>query len=154
MANEQYIEMIEKYPNLTIEGFGIEVQQGTKLTHQELWDQKRQELKDAHQEFEYCCQWIGDFYDLVPRNGAYHLKHQVEKWLQQKQLKPDYIAEGVFILAAVHSGYRIRRVKHSTGARIGNWVGVPLNLKIPKRPGKLTVIREAGWQCPGLVQMR
>jgi hypothetical protein len=154
MSNQDYIKMVENYQNLTIDGFGIEIEQRTKLTHEEIWDQKRQALKDAHQEFEYCCQWVSDYFDLVWRKSTYHLKHQVENRLRENHMKPDYIPQGVFILAAISMGYKIHRIPDSSGARIGEWVGIPQNLKIRTRPGKLTVIHEAAWHCPKLVAMR
>lgn len=119
MTNDDYIKLIEKYPNLTAHGFGIEVERGSKYTVPESWDQMRQELINAHKEFEYCSQWIGDFYDLVPGNSAYHLKHVVEKWLDEKHMKPDYIPQGAFILAALHERLQMKRIPDDLGVFVG-----------------------------------
>jgi hypothetical protein len=77
------------------------------------------ELLKSHQEFELCCQWIQDNPDLEGKRNAYHWKHSVENWLRPNNIKPDYISQGVFILAAIYMGYKIHRIKKSTGARIG-----------------------------------
>jgi len=118
MNNNEYLELIEKYPELTTHGFGVETQY-EELPYDELFEVKRQELKDAYQEFLYCCKWIEANPDFDGKRIAYHWKHEVENWLQKDHIKPDYIGQGVFILAAIHMGYPIRRSPQSTGARFG-----------------------------------
>ncbi len=48
MKYEDYTKLIEKHPEITSTGFGIEYNENSGLTVQEYWDLKRQELRNAH----------------------------------------------------------------------------------------------------------
>jgi hypothetical protein len=89
------------------------------LAYAQTFEMEREELKRAFREFELTCAWIMGNPELKGRRSAYHWKHQVENWLRTDGIKPDYIAQGVFILAALHMGYRIHRIRGDLGARIG-----------------------------------
>ncbi len=136
MTNEQYLNLIEKHPEVTSNGFGIEYNENSGLTVEECWEIKRQELKNAHREFEYCCQAIAEFPHYISKHSAYHLKHCVEEWLRREYSKDVYIPQGVFMLAAIYMGYNVRRIARTINARIGNRV---------RRSGKLAVIRTDRW---------
>lgn len=122
MKYDEYTELIEKHPELTTHGFGITLDPRTPHTTEEreqAWKELRADLFRRHQEFEYCCQYIAQNPDLPGKRIAYHWKHRVENWLQSNKMRPDYIPQGVFILAALHMGYRVHRIRKSDGARIG-----------------------------------
>jgi hypothetical protein len=63
-------------------------------------------------------QWIDANPDLPDLQTSYHWKHQVQPWAEKLKLESSYIGEGVFTLAAIYKGYKIHRIKNSTGARI------------------------------------
>ncbi len=110
-----------QHPTLTAHGFGVSIDPNRpcgELKKQNLLEQARQELLDAHLPFEYCCQWIDENPELPDKRTSYHWKHQVENWLRANHYNPDYIGEGVFTLAAIYKGYKIHRIQDSTGARI------------------------------------
>ncbi len=114
MSYQEYLELIEQYPTLTAQGFCNE----NDLT----FNEDREYLKNAYAEFEYCREWIDLHSDFDGSEGAYYWKHQVENWLHSQGRSPNYIAEGSFILAAASLGYPIRKIRNSSGARIGRRV--------------------------------
>lgn len=125
MTKEEYLDLASKHQTLTTNGFGISIDPNRpcgKLQKQLLLEKARQDLLNSHQEFEYCCQWIDANPELPGKRNSYHWKHQVEYWLRSNKMNPDYIGEGVFTLAAIYKGYRIHRIRKSTGARIGERV--------------------------------
>jgi hypothetical protein len=155
MDQTSYKELVESLPMITADGIGIEVDFWDIRLEEDVWQGKRQQLLSAHQEFEYCCEWIGDFYDLLWRRSACHLKHLVENRLVERHLKPDHILEGVFIVAAIYSGYRVRRHSESIGAQFGEYVGYPGNAKrFMRNSGRLRLIKEGSRHSPTLVAMK
>jgi len=76
-------------------------------------------VKDKKDRLIRACDWITRNPELKGRISTYHWKHEVENWLRTDGIKPDYIAQGVFILAAYHLGYKIHRIRGDLGARIG-----------------------------------
>jgi hypothetical protein len=119
MNTDEYLKLVEEHPDLTAHGFGAEVDRTMGLTYAETFEMEREALKRAFKEFQLTCDWIMRNPELKGRISAYHWKHEVENWLRTDGIKPNYIAQGVFILAALHMGYRIHRIRGSIGARIG-----------------------------------
>jgi hypothetical protein len=89
------------------------------LTYAQTLEMERVELRRAYRLFQLTCDWITRNPELKGMRSAYHWKHQVENWLRTDGIKPDYIAQGVFILAALHLGYKIHRIRGDLSARIG-----------------------------------
>lgn len=125
MTNQEYQALCSQYPELTIHGFGPSIDPSRKLTSEQveaIRTEARQELLDAYLPFEYCCQWIDANPELPGNRTSYHWKHQVQLWAERQMLPSSYIGEGVFTLAAIYKGYKIHRIRKSTGARIGKKV--------------------------------
>ncbi len=114
----EYVRLVRKHPKLTSHGFGVETKY-EKLTIDELFEVKRSELFLAFEPFSYCCEWIAQNPGFDGKLSAYHWKHQVEYWLQERQIQGVYVAQGVFILAAKHLGYSVRKIARSPNARFG-----------------------------------
>ena len=86
--------------------------------------------------------------ELKPGRAACFWKVDIENDLG------DHVYQGIVILAGIVLGYKVHRIGGSLGARIGKWVGGTNNMRTPKQPSKLIVIRESSGHCPGLVAMR
>ncbi len=119
MEETEYLALVEKYPALTWNGFGIQIVPDEHLTDSETYLMRRGQLRQCHAEFEYCCQWITDNPELPGKLSSYNWKHRVENWLRGNKMQPDYIPAGVFTLAAIYMGYRVHRKRNSYHARIG-----------------------------------
>lgn len=126
MTNQEYQSLCSQYTELTIQDFGPSIDPSLRLTPEQveaIRREARQELLDAHLPFEYCCQWTAANPELPGLRTSYHWKHQVQAWAEKQKLPSSYIGEGVFTLAAIYKGYKIHRIRKSTGARIGKKVG-------------------------------
>lgn len=130
MNQEEYLEFIEKHPKITTHGFGVDADPHTKISYEELFKEKREELKDSFQEFQYCCDWINLNPNFDGKVHAYHWKHRVQEWLEANEMRPSYIAQGVFILAAMYLGYKVRKMKNDTCATFGPRVQVKSPLPV------------------------
>lgn len=121
MTITEYQSLCNQHPRLTIQGFGPSIDPSLRLTPEQveaIRREARQELLGAHLPFEYCCQWIDENPELPGNRTSYHWKHQVQPWAERQKLPSSYIGEGVFTLAAIYKGYKIHRIRRSTGARI------------------------------------
>lgn len=125
MTKEQFQALCSQNPDLTAHGFGVSIDPNrpcSAFRKEILRERARQDILDAHLPFEYCCQWIDANPELPGKRSSYHWKHQVQPWAERQKLPSSYIGEGVFTLAAIYKGYRIHRIRWSTGARIGKKV--------------------------------
>jgi hypothetical protein len=98
-TRETYQNLIENNPEITADGFG----HGTP-THEE----SRMALEDHYGAFVASVQWIHDHADFDRSRSSYGLKHESERDMRV------YIPNGVFILAALHEGFRIKDVVPNT----------------------------------------
>ena len=101
MNVKQQIQVImKKYPLLTNEGIG-------RGSCKRPWQEMRQELltKYSQKSFVKACEWLFNM-DKVnsfnKKHASYWIKHVFEE-----HSSGCYIANGVFIAAAIHSGFKI-----------------------------------------------
>ncbi len=117
MNKEEYLQLIEQHPKLTMYGFGIDHSTPQLMGDGTQFELARQELRDGYQEFLYCCQWIELNPKLSGRETSYNWKHRVSGWLANQNIRANYIGEGIFIIAAIHKGYKIHKMRKSIGVR-------------------------------------
>ena len=145
----EYEELIEKYPGISTHGLGIQVDPRSGLTYEEQFENERRALLRWYQEFLFARRWMEAQGTLRPRRAACFWKVDIANAYGNR------VPDGIVILAAASLGYRIHRIRGSLGARIGDKTMDGWNERtLRRRPGKLTVIRNAGWACPMLVAMR
>jgi len=115
MTDDRYLKLIEKYPELTADGFGIEFDKDLNMGYGEQFAMRRQALIDAKDAFIACWDWIESYLLLEKYEATYALKHRVEHWLRDKG-KDMYVPQGAFILAAYFLGMEVERIAGSTNA--------------------------------------
>jgi|WetSurMetagenome_2_1015567.scaffolds.fasta_scaffold18861_2 hypothetical protein len=118
MKNDEYLELIENHPQLTSEGFGVNMDYANGLSKREYFAQEREGLKRQLANFELCLEWLEKNPQLEGKWNAHYWKDRV-----QDAYKPDhpeyfYIPRGVFILAALYRAYKVTRMRRSTDAWI------------------------------------
>jgi hypothetical protein len=118
MNNEEYLELIEKYPNLTAHGFGVEVNPRSGLTYKETFEIEREGLKKSYMAFCYAWDWFQSQEYIRPRRAACHWKVDIENDLTDQKINV-YMPQGAVVLAALYLGYKVHRIRGSVGARIG-----------------------------------
>ncbi len=77
MTNQEYQALCSKYPDLTFEGFGVNMEHAEGKTYQEYFAMRRRELEEAFQEFSYCLEWL-QTHDIDGKQSAHHLKDKVQ----------------------------------------------------------------------------
>lgn len=109
MTTESQIrQAMEKLPQLTIFGVGL-YKRGAGLTPNERlckFRKQQKELLASTKSFQKACQWLGYIEKIKLINNrytSYGLKHIAEKEI-------GYIANGVFIAAAIHCGFDFKVV--------------------------------------------
>ncbi len=120
MEHEEYIQLIEKYPQLTCEGFGVNMDYANGLSHEDYFALRRDELKGEPENFELCLDWLYK-HPIEGKRNAHYWKDRVQFF--HKPSHPGYfhIGRGVFILAALYFGLDVRKMRGSTDA----WISVP-----------------------------
>ena len=118
MNNEEYLELIGKYPNLTAHGFGVQVDPRSGLSYDETFDIEREALKKSYDAFSYAWDWFQCQECVRPRRAACHWKVDIENDLTYRKINI-YMPQGAVILAALYLGYKVHRIRGSVGARIG-----------------------------------
>jgi hypothetical protein len=118
MKREEFLEIIEKHPDITAHGYGIQRDPYLGSTHRETFDRMREELEQSYQAFLACLEWIVEHPDFERGWSTYALKHEVENWLE-RQGKRRYVPQGAFILAAIHQGLQMRRIPDDLGVFVG-----------------------------------
>lgn len=98
-TRETYQNLIENNPEITADGYGY----GTP-THEE----SRKALEDYYEAFVASARWLQDHPDFDRSRTSYGLKHEAERAMGV------YIPNGVFILAAIELGIRIKEVVPNT----------------------------------------
>lgn len=123
MNEQEYLELIEKYPNLTAHGFGVQVDPESGLTYEETFEIERENLKKSYRAF--CYAW--DFFQcqeyVRPKRAACHWKVDIENDLTDQKINI-YMPQGAVILAALYLRYKVHRIRGSVGGRIGKREGV------------------------------
>lgn len=102
---------------LTADGIGLEwTWQGTE-TPKERWASSRAALLESHDGFAASMVWLATRAKRkTPDHSSYHYKHEVERFWDDTPHEV-YVANGVFIAAAICSGFGWRR--HGTSVNVG-----------------------------------
>ncbi len=105
--------VIAQYPRLTHFGFGVFDEAGMSYADlQEKMDRNKEELRNAVDECNRACRFIAHLDKRQTFNNfstSYGLKHQVEHFLSyQDDIDNTYIANGSFICAAIHMGFKVK----------------------------------------------
>lgn len=118
---------VAKAPSISLFGVGIDEEyMGEYLTKKQrniIFEQKRRELLDELEQFKTACRWLRHQKKIKTFNrkrGSYGLKHIVENWASVNKLKQTYIANGIFIAAAIHMGFEFRRRSRKSPSMIFN----------------------------------
>jgi hypothetical protein len=110
-TREEYYELMNKYPDLTAIGFLGKVNPYTGISHEELFDRTREELRQAYAEFQACIDWI-EHHPNYPRYRAdLQWADEVQEWLAALG-RPMHIGVGSVVLAAEYEGFFIRRFRN------------------------------------------
>jgi hypothetical protein len=104
MTHENFDKLLERYPEITSEGFGTPIA---------LFELRRQELREAYTEWLLCVQWLLE-HELEGEDTAESLKDRVR--IESKLDHP--IPRGSFILAALYLGCVVETIQGSTDALI------------------------------------
>ena len=118
MNVEEYLELIEKYPNLTAHGFGTEVNPRSGLSYEETFEKERKDLKKSFNAFCYAWDWFQCQAEVRPGRAACFWKVDIENDLTDRKINI-YMPQGAVILAALYLGYKVHRIRESVGGRIG-----------------------------------
>ena len=105
--------VITEHPELTASGFTVD-SDDTQFTMKE-----REALFTFYNEFLVCCEFASHLrkQQSVSRNtSSYGLKHVVERWAKKGGILPNYIPNGVFIVAMICMGFDYKRIKNSHNA--------------------------------------
>lgn len=119
MTNQQYQALCSQHPTLTSEGFGVDMKYADGRPHQEYFRERRRELEQAFQEFSQCLQWL-QRNTIEGKWNAHYWKDQVQRDCRPPDAEYFHIPRGVFILAALYSGFKVRPMDESTDA----WISV------------------------------
>jgi hypothetical protein len=118
MTNDEYLQLIEKIPDLTAHGYGVQRDPHLGSTYSETFDNMRQELKQSYEAFLACVAWIHGHPDFERGWSSYALKHEVENWVE-KVGKRLYIPQGAFIISALYTGLPLKRIPTDLGVFVG-----------------------------------
>ena len=107
MTTNEFLDIILANPTLTTHGFGVD--NGSEET----LETERANLESCYDEAQACEAFLMNCKKTVhPHKGlgsTYHFKHSVEKFTPQM-----YIPEGALILAAIHLGFKMKRIPNRT----------------------------------------
>lgn len=131
LALSDILYAVKKYPTLTSHGFWLPC--SSSVPHKEHRDRRvasRDVLLNSLNQFTLCCQWLRKCYKVKSfTKESYALKHDVERYYDT------YIANGVFIAAAIHEGFSFRRQPvGSLNADIA--IGVPKEIIISRNDSR------------------
>ena len=118
MNNQEYLHLIEKYPNLTTHGFGVEIDRTSGMSYRATFDEAREELNQFYPGFEEACSWLAAQGTVNPGRAVCFWKGDLENHLSLMN-KKIRVPRGVVMLAAIYLGYNLRRFYNSCGAKIG-----------------------------------
>lgn len=119
MNHQEYQALCSQHPTLTSEGFGVNMEYAEGLSREEYLAVRRRELEEAFQEFSYCVDWL-QTHDIEGKWNAHYWKDQVQSEFHPKDGSYFHIPRGVFILAALSRGFKVRKIPESTDAWISN----------------------------------
>jgi hypothetical protein len=118
MKKDEFLEILEKYPDLTAIGFLGKVNPYTRISHEELYITTREELRQSYDEFQACVDWI-EHHPKYPRYYAdLQWADEVQKWLADRG-RPMHIRVGAVVLAADYKGFFIKRHQNKLYCTIG-----------------------------------
>jgi len=104
-------DVMEDLPLLNTEGLGLNFHRGETLEEQAVELEKRREkLLESTDAFEKTVEWLKQIKKIKSLNrnsSSYGIKHFVEK-------DTGYITNGVFIAAAIHSGFEHKSCRPSS----------------------------------------
>jgi hypothetical protein len=120
MEKNDFLETVEKYPQLTCEGYGVNMDYSNGLSHEDYFTLRRDELKGHLENFELCLDWL-DKHPIEGKRNAHYWKDRVQDAYKPEHHNYFHIPRGVFVLAALYKGYRVTRMQGSTDA----WISVP-----------------------------
>jgi hypothetical protein len=91
--------------------------------------------EDSCQEFEKALAWLAQLKPTASLNRnatSYSYKHEVERWFETTYQGNSYVANGMFIAAALHLGLRVKRAEYEGRGTPNAYVNLP-----QKRPDPL-----------------
>jgi hypothetical protein len=116
MKKDEFLEILEKYPNLTSEGFGVNMEYSDGFSRKGYFALRRDELKRQLENFELCVDWLDKNPHLEGKRNAHYWKDRVQDAYRRSYPGYFHIPRGVFILAALCRGYEVTRMRGGTDA--------------------------------------
>lgn len=111
MTKEIIRRILDIEPNLTDFGMGI-YEFGLNMTPEERktkFIEKQNSLLNNVEQFQKACQWLSTkdkINSINQKHNSYGLKHLAEKEI-------GYITNGIFIAAAIHCGFKVKKFDDS-----------------------------------------
>ena len=110
----------QRYPELAWYGFGM------APWSQEPFEMHRAAMTESGEVVQFLrgVEWLAQVEQTARinrRRHSYDWKHVAERWHMCKRRGNYYIAEGMFIAAAVHLGFQIQRMPNTTSV----WLNIP-----------------------------
>ena len=118
MKKDEFLELIEKHPNLTVEGFGVEMKYRPGRTEESVFAECRQQLKDLYKEFLLCSEYLEAHPDWKEGINSHHLKDFVQDWAHTEHQWRTYIPQGAMILAACYAGLTVLKCESRVDGRV------------------------------------
>ncbi len=109
---------IDSEPLLTPYGFGAYDSNTTYVTFKKnRIAEERATFPEYLRGFQLSCNWLrfqNMRKNLNSRFGTYSLKHKVENWASEVGISNKYVANGAFIAAVKHMGFRIKQLHNES----------------------------------------
>lgn len=111
MTREEYTDFIDKYPELTTHGFGVDNKTYSK-------EKEHERLKDHFEAFQASCHMLENNFSTKPLRkhtyNSYSLKHAAEYYSENVLKNRVYVPEGALVAAVLYLGLPHQRFKRKT----------------------------------------
>lgn len=117
MKQANYLKLIEKHPEITSEGLGVNMDYANGLSQEDYFALRRDELKVQLDKFELCLDWL-EQHPIEGKRNAHYWKDRIQQEYQPEHSGYFHIPRGTFILAALYEGLSVEKMTGSTDAWI------------------------------------
>ncbi len=118
MSENEYWQFMSEHPEITLSGFRI----GRRGYSKEIFELceclKLEYMRSLHSLFEDCCRYLRQKSRLTRGLELSDLRMDIENWAWPFPSARIDFPLGIVMLAAVHEGYRIRKIRGSYDGRI------------------------------------
>jgi hypothetical protein len=118
MNENEYVELVDAHPRITLSGFKIGRRGIARSVHNFLAEAELTKLRQLFPAFRMCCDYLGWRNQLSRGTCLTDVKMSAENWAWQPPFAKPEFPLGVVILAAIHVGYQVRQVRGSYDGRV------------------------------------